>query len=70
MFSDFKPVLRIRIRSDPELFGRIRIRAFGTGSGAESEAIKIVIFVYPFCAEKLYEYLKILFVNFYFIKKH
>jgi hypothetical protein len=29
----FPPVLRIRIRSDPDLFGRIRIRTSGTGSG-------------------------------------
>jgi hypothetical protein len=28
------PVMRIRIRSDPDLFGRIRIRTSGTGSGS------------------------------------
>jgi hypothetical protein len=29
----YQTVLRIRIRSDPDLFGRIRIRTSGTGSG-------------------------------------
>jgi hypothetical protein len=62
-------VLRIRIRSvflvepgfrpfwsdlDPDLFGRIRIRRFGTGSGSGSgsEATKIYIFL-PFLCKKI-----------------
>jgi hypothetical protein len=49
MFSVLRSRIRIRIqiKSDPELFGRIRRRTFGTGAGSGfgSKATRIDVFL-------------------------
>jgi hypothetical protein len=61
-FHMLQPVFWNRIRTYSDLFGRIRIRMFGTvsGSGSAYEATKLLLLntFFPFCNEKLYEFIK------------